>query len=541
MPTNSRCFAPQWQAAVARAFCGWLLCGALLDVASAIAADSPVALRPRRTPGTIRRGFDSTSEPAAYRSRGLSEDAPAPAYGLGRGIPFGVTNRDEYYNELHQSVTPLVGGGFATVWNDGEPPATAVRLQIVRSDGTRVFGAAGLLVASAQRNHHIAVLAPHPVSGVFVAFQRWSPGSAAELIVQWVGADGKPHWSGEGISVFGPPAANRYYADPSLVAAPDGTLIVCAGRSIFDGKDTIRCQRLGARGRTLWGPEGADAGGATGWHVLPKAVSDRHGGALVFWENNGDVLQADRQDAKLIEGQHFAADGSRLWGDAGRIVRTTNLLQGDSYIFNEYDAAADGVGGAVLAFNDWNHGQPPTLDVLAQRVNSDGDLLWGDGIPVAQGLLAQQLDTLTAVEGGAVILVDEFRSATRSTIRIYRLAASGAPLWGRQGRAFSDPAAQALDFGGFGSWDGGKLRFLWTHQRAPGTWDFSLYLTRYTLAGLRLTAPAGIPLSTLPFAQFSRGFAWDPRHGTGLAVFEVFHPEAANAYDTWGTWFRDGN
>ncbi len=498
-------------------------------------------LRPIPKPGEAWRSADVAGA-AAILSGTADRNALPLVEGIGTTVPLGMTELPENFNELRQSVTRLAGGGFAAVWNEGKAPALAVRLQMVRADGSVVFPHGGLTVASAALNHFTTILVAHPTSGVFVAFERWSPtsSSANQLIVQWVDASGKLRWPGEGVSAFGPLATNLYYYDPQLTAAGDGGVFVCATRSVFDGKDVTRCQRLAPGGGPLWGAVGRNAGGVPGWRVLPKTLADGSGGLLVFWCNKR-LLAADPLQAQLIEGQRFAGDGRLLWGTKGKLIRTKEIAQVNYYIYSELAAVSDGQGGAIVAFNDWDGSLPATLDVLAQRVDRNGSLLWGTGVPVATGPVAQQLDSLTRVQSGAVITVNEFGAET-SPMRIYRLSAAGLPLWGAAGRPFSDPAAVfALDYGAYGQWDGKVVRFASIHQRSAGTYDFDVYLSRYSLDGTALTPPGGVPLSTIPRAKFVRGFVYDRARRVGLAVFENYHPEPADNghYDTMGVLYDE--
>lgn len=470
---------------------------------------------------------------AALRGQGSETGLGAEALAaVGVEVRLGTTSLPDELNELRQSVAVLPGGGFAVVWREGKFPSGAVRLQYVLPLGNVAFPGGGLTLATGAQDHQTPVVVPHPTSGVLVAFGRGDAYGPSELLVQWVDGDGRPRWPGEGVSAFSAPVENERYTEQHLVANADGGAFVCAMRHDFTFDERIVCQRIGPAGRLRWAPKGVEAGGHPGWRVLPKAVSDGKGGIFVFWRNNR-LLNDDRIDPVLVEGQRLAGDGRPLWGEAGRVIRTCNVAEIDNHGFNELDVVADGAGGAVIAFNDWNGNGHPNLDVLAQRVGGDGHLAWSKGVTVAAGRRTEALDSLIASpDGGVIVTVWHVQGSTRSSLRSYRLLPGGSHAWGAAGVSLSDPRATALDFGSYGEVDGDRVRLAWTHQLSPATREFDIYVAEYTLGGRRLVPAVGLPLHTRPKGQFLRGFVYDHQRGVGLALFEEFRPGEPDPSDT---------
>ncbi|MBM4202048.1 MAG: hypothetical protein FJ189_12290, partial [Gammaproteobacteria bacterium] len=91
---------------------------------------------------------------------------------------------------------------------------------------------------------------------------------------------------------------------------------------------------------------------------------------------------------------------------------------------------ADGAGGAIIAWRDDRNGN---LDVYATRVGPSGDSLWPPcGVAVCtaayvQGNVAIAPDGV----GGAIVTWDDGRSLGEFASDIYaqRLSAAGQPLW----------------------------------------------------------------------------------------------------------------
>lgn len=448
-----------------------------------------------------------------------------PALGAAAGtateVGLGTTAANETYNELRQSVALLAGGGYASVWTEGPVQNRDVRMQWVRPDGSLVFGPGGLTVANSPQDENTAVVAADPSGGAYVAFTRdvmIGSENAREVRVQLYGANGVPQWPADGV-LAAPPNVFEFQSEIQLATDSDGSLFACLGVFHTFGADTwdVVCQHMSPDGRRLWTDQGLRASYRPGWKVLPKLVEDGHGGLLVFWRNQRHPLSDPQVQTMLMEGQHFANDGTRLWGRRGRILRTTNLAEASDYSYSFFGAVSDGAGGAVVTFNDWNGKWKPTYDVLAQRVSGDGHLLWGDGVTVAGGPLHQQHDAVIAApDGGAFVTV---WNPDQAQLWLYRLLPSGQVSW-RQPVSSTDGGPRPNDFGAHGSVDGGRLRVAWTHQRQDGTLDIDVYLAVFDLAGHRLNGAAATPITTAPDAQFLRGFVFDPTRHQGFAVWE---------------------
>lgn len=457
-------------------------------------------------------------------------------------VRLGATPGSELLNELQQSVALLPAGGYAVVWTQGLYPARAVRLQLVRADGSRAFPGEGLLVGSPQLDNSSPVVVAHARSGALVAWlqQSRSGTGGGRVVVQWIDARGVRRWPGAGTAAVALVEELAYHAEPRLVAHPDGGVFACfmVNSFAFGVTPPVGCQRFGPDGKRLWSEAGRQAGGASGWRVLPAPMSDGAGGLLVFWRNQRDLFD-ETIEPMLLEGQRFAPDGRRLWGD-GRLVHTTNLAESNSYTHDVYDAVPDGRGGAVLAWDDSVAEGEPSYDVAAQRVDGDGERLWGDGVTVVAGALEEHQSALVAIPGGgAFVAVWEVSAPTRSRLLLFRLRANGRHFWAPEGLALSDPAARALDFGAYGTFDGGLLRMAWTTQRRPDTFTFDVRLAIFDLAGRRSTPAAGIPLSSAPNGQFLRGLIFDQRRGQGFAVWEDRRRGISDAMDVYGALYRE--
>jgi hypothetical protein len=462
-------------------------------------------------------------------------EAPARATAAVQEVALAVTPNDEEYNELRQSVARLADGSYASVWIEHEGSLRA-RMQWVRPDGSPLFAGGGRAITNIGADESNAVVVSNPAGGAFVALASKTE-DGAQILVQSFDADGNPSWRGDGVFAAAP-GIGDLQIEPQLIPAPQGGVFLCfqsfhsigVAGSDNEGADIV-CQHLGADGQRLWAASGVRAGGRRGYRELPKVVRDNGSGLLVFWRNGGP----SRPDPKahcLIEGQHLGANGTPRWGAQGRIVRSMILPANVGYLYTALGAASDGQGGAVVSFEDG----PTNLrsDVFAQRVTGDGRLLWHTGTPVATGAVYQGHDSITAApDGGAFIAV-----RTGARLLLHRLGPDGKVLW-KQQLSSTDSDANPVDWGSYGSFDDGRLRIAWIHQRQSGTWTMDAYLAILDLAGNRLNGPAATPLTTAADGQFLRGFAFDPERNQGFAVWEDRRKGTWDDLDLYGGLYRE--
>jgi hypothetical protein len=424
-------------------------------------------------------------------------------------LVFGETRAREDFHPVGPTLATLADGSFAVIWRESQDQETGLRMQWVRPDGSFVFERGGRAVSSTSQYKRSPAVLAAPDGGAFVAFR-----SGSRVLIQSYDPSGNLRWGADGIPV-GDSADREIQDDPRLLAAPGGGAYVCfeeysRGRKAY----RVRCQRLSSDGRLLWSGAGHEVGGRPGWQLLPQVVADGEGGLLVFWRNQGLPFGDDRVDRMLMEGQRFAPDGTRLWKE-GIVARVTNLPEANGYGTRELFAEPDGRGGAILAFRDQNVRSRSSYDVMAQRVDAAGRLLWGNGVHVTGGRDWQYADGLIAApDGGAFVSVD-----VPGGLRLFRLGPDGRHRWSPAGISVTGSSNTGSAQGLFGSFDRGVLRLAWS-QRIHGTGSgLDIRMAALDPAGRRLSGPGSLPLSTAPGDQQLYGFVFDVRSGRGLLIW----------------------
>jgi len=157
--------------------------------------------------------------------------------------------------------------------------------------------------------------------------------------------------------------------------------------------------------------------------VQPKVVSSPFGGVTDFyvsWFGGG----ADGYDVYLQRLDYF---GVAQWADDG--IRVADR---DYSSTQDYGLATNG-SDAFLAFRVDVGG---TDQVGVRRIASDGTSVWGDLVATADPDGANSPQVAAMPDGGAVIAWTSGSGA----LRLQRLDASAAPLWGADGVAITPPS-----------------------------------------------------------------------------------------------------
>lgn len=134
-----------------------------------------------------------------------------------------------------------------------------------------------------------------------------------------------------------------------------------------------------------------------------------------------------RNGAQDIYAQRMNSNGSLLWNVDG--IAICNAVS-DQY---SPRLISDAAGGAIIA---WYDNRAGNYDIYAQRINAGGLVLWAtDGVPVCTATGNQNAHQLIADgSGGAIIVWSDGRvGGPNADILAQRIDASGAALWTPQG------------------------------------------------------------------------------------------------------------
>ncbi len=261
-------------------------------------------------------------------------------------------------------------GGVIVVWNPwiGHPGAPRLTVQRIDANGVALWGASGLPVTTNALDYFPVA---DGTGGVLIVSDN---ATDSRVVIRHIRYDGSLAWTVEDH------ASSVQWGYETAVS--DG-----AGGVIYATPD--HAQRVDSTGALRWNSPVVrlDTAG-----IVPDVVTDGQGGAIFAWID----------PRRRIIAQRLNADGARLWTPFGVKVYT---------LFNREEALAigdDGVGGAILAWNDYRGATP---DVYAQHVDAAGSTLWPtNGIPVCFGGSWKEFPVVVSdMKGGAIVAWDDLR------------------------------------------------------------------------------------------------------------------------------------
>ncbi len=137
--------------------------------------------------------------------------------------------------------------------------------------------------------------------------------------------------------------------------------------------------------------------------------------------------------------QRVDADGNNVWGDDPVLVDGKIDRQEDPVIIATTD------GGMIIAWVDFSE-QPIYGDIFAQKLNAAGELQWQEGgVPLCTAANVQiSLNIVKDLNGGAYVLWVDSRNAGGSDIYGSHVNANGEDIWDTNGIALAGEAGEQL-------------------------------------------------------------------------------------------------
>jgi len=169
---------------------------------------------------------------------------------------------------------------------------------------------------------------------------------------------------------------------------------------------------------------------ALSYHDAPggipvAAISDASGDIIVTWQNSGGIFA-----------QRIDLSWQSLWGEDGVLIAGFPPEK-------SYTLTSDGVGGVIFIWydrsNNIDHDDPDyfnPITLYARRINTDGELMWGDGVLIGDTnrLGVRFPDVITDGSGGAIFAWNDYEAFSRTLhddiLRTKKIDAAGNSFWG---------------------------------------------------------------------------------------------------------------
>lgn len=444
-------------------------------------------------------------------------------------------------------------GGAIIVWTDGRTSSSDNNIfgQRLDPNGKALWDKDGLSICSAPDNQEKPVIAATD-KGAIIAWQDSRSGNV-DIYAQKIDLNGKPLWGSDGVAVVTAPYAQE---DPQLAVDESGGALI-AWTDSREEEPAIYAQKIAPDGKIEWGEGGRQIAKADGKQENPKIIKlktldwlvvwedSRQGSPLLFgqkinsagvnlWQDSGIplapggkseekpclalaadgqaiVVWQDRRNGGLdLFGQKLALDGTPVWSADGQALSNAE----GSVIHQNASLLDSGRGEIIAAFEDARSGY---LNVYAQKISLQGDLLWGkNAVPLAK-VKADQTNPCLVSDGagGALVTWEDHRDPNFTKIYCQRITAQGKKIWEGGSRQLTDLDSQQTSPVIISDGDGGAI-VVWQDERNPLSLK-DLYAQRISSTGEQLWAVNGVPISTANGDQVEPAMIADGKGGGFIA------------------------
>ncbi|MBI4208546.1 MAG: M36 family metallopeptidase, partial [Deltaproteobacteria bacterium] len=309
------------------------------------------------------------------------------------GIPISVAIGAQYEPRL---VSDRAGGAII-VWEDQRNSSYAdIYAQRIDGNGNLLWTRDGIPICTAARSQGQLDLIADDSGGAIVVWTDYRSGVNPDLYAQRIDASGNMFWAMDGVPIATDPGSD--YESQLIHDGAGGAIVVWSFYPINVTGAEIYAQRINSDGVALWATNGIPIYAGQYDQGDPKLVSDGLGGAIVVWHD-------PRSSGWSIFSQRVDGEGHLLWAAGGINISS---LQGDQVW---PDLMSDGNGGAIIAYRE--EGEDGG-DIYAQRIDSNGTLLWGSsGLPVSRAIGFQdRVQLVSDDKGGAIVVWEDPRNGT---------------------------------------------------------------------------------------------------------------------------------
>jgi hypothetical protein len=396
-------------------------------------------------------------------------------------------------------------GGAVITWSDGRVSSADNNIYAQRLDaaGKMLWPKDGLPVCEAAQNQEKPVMIASP-QGVIIAWNDSRNGNI-DIYAQKINWSGSVLWDKDGSPVT---LAPYNQTNPRLASDGAGGA-VAVWTDNQQEESAIYAQKIGADGRMSWVENGRLLARAPAKQENPEIIKMRTADWLVVWEDY-------RKGFPLLFTQKVTGSGALLWPQSGVVVAPgtgpqekpslsltadgscylvwQDRRRGNYDIFAQILGSPDGApqlagggavfcatpgsvvhqnarlidagrGEAIIAFEDARNG---FVNIYAQKVGSDGTLLWGkDGLPLAR-IKADQYNPLLVSDGagGAIVCWEDRRDPSFPRIFAQRIGGNGAKLWPEGSAPVAKTAGRQSNSAIVSDGAGGAI-ICWEDERDP--------------------------------------------------------------------------
>ena len=393
------------------------------------------------------------------------------------------------YLQLYPSIAPDGSGGAIIAWEDSRNGYNDIYAQRFDGYGTPLWQAGGVAVCAQTYDQMRALVVSDGAGGAIVAWMDQRTGGT-HIYAQRLDAGGNALWTAGGVPVY----TNDYWPSYINIISDGHNGAIFAWNDNRTGVDKVYAQRLASNGSTLWTANGVALSSSTGIQYTPAIASDGSYGALIVWSDS-------RSGNYDIYVNRVKPNGTVVWSQGTPLCSATNY-QGNP------DAASDGLGGVIAAWEDYRSGS--NYDIYAARFDSSGAYGFNDIAVCTSANTQEHIDVAADGVGGAVLTWEDQRNTIGyPDIYAQRLTKTGSIVWTTGGVAVcTAPGYQSYPVLVDDGAGGGVVS--WTDTR-NGNGD--IYAQRINGSGAALWTSQGVEVCTFSGDQSIVRIVSDERSG----------------------------
>jgi hypothetical protein len=377
------------------------------------------------------------------------------------GIPKWTTNGVPVCTNSADQSTPAIvsdmNGGVIIAWSDWRSSIERdLYAQRLNANGIPLWTLDGVVVTNLPQREHNERLVTDEMGGAIIVFEKQNTTNYRwEVWAQRINGNGTTLWVNGGIRLSGTPAE---FLNPRIQKDGKGGAIV-TWQDFSNGINyDVYAQRITGGGILKWGSNGKKLCSANGGQTNPKIDPDSvSGGAIIAWTDIRNGIDYD------IYAQKLDSAGNLLWGVNGQAICTATGNQSAVDLLSN-----SRVNGTIITWKDQRNGLQ--YDIYAQKINGNGVPQWtSNGIVVCNAISDQVNPNITGDNaGGAVIVWQDLRSGNYD-IMAQRINNSGSVLWANNGVSVGIATGNQTSPKNVSDEAGGSI-FAWEDSRA-GTQD----------------------------------------------------------------------
>lgn len=332
----------------------------------------------------------------------------------------------------HYFIVPDGSGGAIIVQIQNQ-----IRLWRIDSEGNHIWGEKGVTVCTtlSTTSGDPVVLADSKGGAIIVWVDEPESGPRDDIYAQRVSPEGEIMWREDGIPVSVPCYGQNILQIVS--DSSDGAIVTWKYNNRDPSENHVHAQRLNPDGEALWQENGVQVNTMPSTNFYPHTfgmASDGAGGAIIAWppSRSGDDLTSEEETLLGLRAQRVDSEGELQWPEEARLFVNVNVSgrTGSRGGMMGASVVADGSGGAIVIGVFQSSGPLPR----AQKLSADGEILWEVGgvqlFPDPRAKSYENLQVMSDGSGGAVIVAEAGRRF-RYSEKIYaqRIDSEGGLLW----------------------------------------------------------------------------------------------------------------